>query len=216
MHSSAALYEHDRKLLDEVGALVLVGIDEAGRGPLAGPVVVAGAVLPLDDEELPVYDSKSLTEAEREALFERLTTSPRIRYAIAERSAERIDEINILRATHEGMREVAVALGASFALVDGLSVPKFPVSARFIVKGDATSASIAAASIIAKVHRDHLMVEYDAKYPEYGFARHKGYCTKEHLGALKRLGPCPIHRRSFGPVANIISPQMTFDFCYEV
>jgi len=213
IHDSLPLYEFDRQARQHVPTAVLCGIDEAGRGPLAGPVVVAGVVLPLDVEELlPVYDSKSLKESQREELFAILTSTPAIRYAIAERSAERIDEINILRATHEGMREVAQSLGATQALVDGLPVPAFPVAAQFVVKGDATSASIAAASIIAKVHRDHLMDTYDLRYPGYGFSSHKGYGTAAHLEALRKLGPCPIHRRSFAPVKEIIFPQLTFSF----
>ena len=216
MHDSAPLYEHDRALLREASspAFCIAGIDEAGRGPLAGPVVVAAVILPLEDEDsfFSVYDSKAVDAAARRELFEALTHSPRIRYAIAERDSARIDEVNILRATHEAMREVALRLKPDLALVDGLPVPAFPLPARFIVKGDATSASIAAASILAKVHRDALMEEYDKTYPGYGFAQHKGYGTRAHLDALRELGPCPIHRLSFAPVREIVSPQLTFNF----
>ena len=137
-------------------------------------------------------------------------------WAVAERSAAVIDRINILKATHEAMREAVLSLKIrpGMAFVDGLKVRDFPVEARFIVKGDALSASVAAASIIAKTHRDHLMVELDKRYPGYGFAKHKGYGTAQHLEALRNLGPCPEHRKTFGPVARIISPppeQLEFD-----
>ncbi len=193
------LYEFDRAF--QQSGLIVAGIDEAGRGPLAGPVVVAAVVLPIDAPELPVDDSKALTESRRDELAAAIRAIPGIRYAIIEKSASRIDEINILRATHEGMREAALAVGASFALVDGLKVPSFPVEARFVVKGDATSASIAAASILAKTRRDAIMSELDAQYPGYAFSKHKGYGTAEHIAALKKLGPCPEHRLSFRPVA---------------
>ncbi|MBR4417011.1 MAG: ribonuclease HII [Victivallales bacterium] len=197
--------------------LVIAGVDEAGRGPLAGPVVAAAVILPPEEEfDLPVNDSKALDEAFREELGERLRSDPRVVWAVAERSAGAIDRINILRATHEAMREAVMSLKVhpDMAFVDGLKVRDFPVEARFIVKGDAQSASVAAASIIAKTHRDHLMLELDKVYPGYGFAQHKGYGTAQHLEALRKLGPCPEHRKTFGPVARIISPppeQLEFD-----
>lgn len=210
MHPVEPLYAYDRQAKAEAGAAVLVGIDEAGRGPLAGPVVVAGVVLPLETDSLfQVYDSKQVTEAERDELAQQLKGSPDVRIAVAVIPAQRIDEINILEATREGMRQVAVELGASLALVDGVKVPRFPVPARFVVKGDATSASIAAASIIAKTTRDAMLVELDAQYPQYGFATHKGYGTQAHLEALRKYGPCPEHRRSFRPVREIINPPQT-------
>ncbi|MBR4900548.1 MAG: ribonuclease HII [Victivallales bacterium] len=197
--------------------LVIAGVDEAGRGPLAGPVVAAAVILPPEEEfDLPVNDSKALDETFREELGERLRSDSRVVWAVAERSAAVIDRINILKATHEAMREAVMSLKnrPGLAFVDGLKVRDFPVEARFIVKGDALSASVAAASIIAKTHRDHLMVELDKQYPGYGFAKHKGYGTAQHLEALRRLGPCPEHRKTFGPVARIISPppeQLEFD-----
>ena len=210
MHPVEPLYAYDRQVKAETGASVLVGIDEAGRGPLAGPVVVAGVILPLDEDSLfQVYDSKQLTEASRDELAEQLKASQEVKIAVAVISAQRIDEINILEATREGMRSVAVELGAAFALVDGSKVPHFPVPVRFVVKGDATSASIAAASIIAKTTRDAILKELDAKYPQYGFAIHKGYGTQAHLEALRKFGPCPEHRRSFRPVKEIINPPKT-------
>ena len=197
------LYAFDRQIRhrDDGTVLVIAGIDEAGRGPLAGPVVVAGVILPADSQfQLEVDDSKKLTEKQRQDIAAALRGNPEIRIAIAIRSAADIDRLNILRATHEGMREVARALAPDLALVDGLRVPSFPVNAQFLVKGDARSASIAAASIIAKTTRDTYMEELDARYPGYGFAEHKGYGTKSHLQALAALGPCPEHRMSFAPL----------------
>lgn len=189
-----------------LGCQRVAGVDEVGRGPLAGPVVVCAVMLPLPPEEfsIPVNDSKKLSESQREAIAEALKADGRIRYAIVERSPQEIDRMNILRATQDAMRAAAIALGEpapEAVLIDGLSFKPYPFPATFVVKGDARSASIAAASILAKVHRDALMREYDAVYPGYGFARNKGYGTAEHLAALGKLGPCPIHRRSFAPVA---------------
>lgn len=211
------LFKFEREAKAVRPELVIAGVDEAGRGPLAGPVVAAAVILPPEEEfDLPVNDSKALDEAFREELGERLRSDPRVVWAVAERSAGAIDRINILRATHEAMREAVMSLKVhpDMAFVDGLRVRDFPVEARFIVKGDAQSASVAAASIIAKTHRDHLMMELDKVYPGYGFAQHKGYGTAQHLEALRKLGPCPEHRKTFGPVARIISPppeQLEFD-----
>jgi len=210
-----ALYEFDKTVALETGATV-AGIDEAGRGPLAGPVVVA-AVMFSDSalERYAVDDSKALTARKRLELEEMLLADGDVRIAVSIQSASHIDDVNILRATHEGMRQVALELSPGLALVDGLKVPAFPVPARFIVKGDATSASIAAASIIAKTRRDAIMVELAAKYPEYGFEKHKGYGTAEHLAALRKYGPCPEHRMSFAPVRKVLEPgpvQMELPF----
>lgn len=211
------LFRFEREAKAGRPELVIAGVDEAGRGPLAGPVVAAAVILPPEEEfDLPVNDSKALDETFREELGERLRSDSRVVWAVAERSAAVIDRINILKATHEAMREAVMSLKnrPGLAFVDGLKVRDFPVEARFIVKGDALSASVAAASIIAKTHRDHLMVELDKQYPGYGFAKHKGYGTAQHLEALRRLGPCPEHRKTFGPVARIISPppeQLEFD-----
>ncbi len=211
------LFRFEREAKAGRPELVIAGVDEAGRGPLAGPVVAAAVILPPEEEfDLPVNDSKALDETFREELGERLRSDSRVVWAVAERSAEVIDRINILKATHEAMREAVMSLKnrPGLAFVDGLKVRDFPVEARFIVKGDALSASVAAASIIAKTHRDHLMVELDKQYPGYGFAKHKGYGTAQHLEALRRLGPCPEHRKTFSPVARIISPppeQLEFD-----
>lgn len=185
----------------------IAGVDEAGRGPLAGPVVAAAVILPAEqDFALPVADSKTLTEKQRESLAAALHNTPGIRFVLAERSAARIDQINILQATHEAMRECILNLNPlpALALVDGLKVRDFPVPAQFLVKGDSLSASIASASILAKTWRDRRMLELDRIYPAYGFIRNKGYGTKEHLEALQIHGPCPEHRRSFTPVARCL------------
>jgi ribonuclease HII len=187
----------------------LAGVDEAGRGPLAGPVVAAAAILPpewalagLPDELTGLNDSKQLTEARREQYFAYLTSCGVVEYAIARVSAAVIDEINILQATHRAMNEALAGLNPppAHALVDGRPVKtlRFPQTA--IVQGDARSYSIAAASILAKVTRDHLLLELDRQYPAYGFARHKGYGTAEHLAAIRAHGACPEHRRTFAPL----------------
>ncbi len=189
-----------------LGVRPIAGVDEVGRGPLAGPVVVAAVILPLPPEEfsIPVNDSKKLTEHRRTQLAEALKADSRVRYAIVQRSPEQIDRMNILRATQDAMREAVTRLGEPApmaALIDGLAFQPFPIPATFLVKGDARSASIAAASILAKTFRDAFMEEMEGKYPGYGFAKNKGYGTAEHLEALNTLGPCPIHRRSFVPVS---------------
>ena len=194
------------------GTLRIAGVDEAGRGPLAGPVVAAAIVFDRDFLEAEalrslagIDDSKKLPAARREFFHALLTACPHARIGIASASVEEIDSLNILRATHLAM---ARALGQivpppDLALVDGLPVNGLPVPHRAIVGGDAASLSIAAASILAKVTRDRLMVALAARHPEYGFERHKGYGTKAHLDALRRHGPCPAHRRSFAPVAQL-------------
>lgn len=198
---------HPFQLELSLGVECVAGVDEVGRGPLAGPVVVAAVVLPLPPLpfSLPVNDSKKLTDARRRELDRLLREDPRVRFAIVERSPAQIDRMNILRATQDAMREAVQALPGiprpQAALVDGLGFQPFPVPATFVVKGDGRSASIAAASILAKVYRDTLMERMGLRYPGYGFARNKGYGTAEHLEALNRLGPCPLHRRSFAPVA---------------
>ena len=187
----------------------IAGVDEAGRGPLAGPVVAAALILPPENSlSLPVADSKTLTAKQRESLAVAMRNTPGLHFVLAERSAARIDQINILEATHEAMRECILNLHPlpAFALVDGLKVRNFPVPAQFLVKGDSLSASIAAASILAKTWRDQLMLKLDRIYPAYGFCRNKGYGTREHLEALKKFGPCPEHRRSFAPVARCLAP----------
>ncbi len=198
--------------------LSLAGVDEAGRGCLAGPVVAGAVQIAHGDIEAlasgllaPVNDSKQLTEKQREALFETITHCPQIRWAVGLASAQEIDQLNILRATHLAMRRALEALPElpNHALIDGLPVKGLPIEHTSIVKGDSKSLLVACASIIAKVTRDHLCVELDRKYPQYGFAKHKTYGTKAHLEALRTYGPCPEHRRSFAPVA-IVQDEFIF------
>ena len=182
----------------EAGYRVVCGIDEAGRGPLSGPVVAAACVLDPSVEIAGLNDSKKLSPAKRELLFERITESA-LDYAIGMASPDEIDSLNILNATMLAMRRAIAGLKtpADFALVDGNCTRDFPIPARAIVKGDALSCSISAASILAKVTRDRLCLEDEKNYPQYGFAKHKGYGTAEHIAALKQYGPCPIHRKTF-------------------
>ena len=195
----------------------VMGIDEAGRGPLAGGIYAAAVSLPLvAAEELlngdwaVVNDSKKLTPARRERLAEVIKSTPCCIWAVASASPEEIDRLNILRATHLAMRRAATEVGERIGagakrsiLVDGLAVPGLPYPSQNVIKGDAKSLLIAAASILAKVARDADCLRLDRLYPGYGFAQHKGYPTKAHLEALERLGPCPEHRRSFGPVSQL-------------
>jgi ribonuclease HII len=195
---------HEKALI-EAGCRVVAGVDEAGRGPLAGPVSVAAVVLPAGFEHPILNDSKKLTEAKREKLYDELISDVRVRWCCVLVEADEIDRLNILGATHEGMRRAVRGLGDDVdgALIDGRPVKLFPIRQLALVKGDSLSFSIAAASVIAKVTRDRLMVRMAETYPGYGFEVHKGYPTAAHLAALKRLGPCPQHRRSFGPVAQM-------------
>lgn len=196
--------KYERELYTQ-GVDAIAGIDEAGRGPLAGPVVAAAVILPREFHHPVLTDSKKLKESVREALFEELTANPEIVRGISIVEPQEIDEINILRATHEAMRRAVAALPCppQHVLIDGLPVSPFPVAQTALVKGDSKSFSIAAASILAKVTRDRIMLEMEALYPQYGFARHKGYATAGHLAALLAHGPSPIHRRSFAPVRAI-------------
>ncbi len=200
--------EFERNLWSRQFTLV-AGVDEAGRGPLAGPVVAAAVILPatwanggFDVRLVDLNDSKQLTEAQRENFFQIITTHPDLRYAIAIVNAATIDRINILQATHRAMNEALAQLQPQpqHVLVDGRPVKSMTLPQTALVKGDSRSYSIAAASVLAKVTRDRMMLEFDAKFPGYGFAVHKGYGTPQHLAAIKKLGPCPIHRMSFAPL----------------
>ena len=188
------------------GEHIICGIDEAGRGPLAGPVCAAAVILPEGFQLQGLTDSKKLSEKRREAMFETLMAESTVLKSVAWCTASEIDEHNILRATHLAMRRAAEGLGVKLerALIDGLPVKDFPFQQTAIVKGDGKSISIAAASVLAKVSRDRRMVELDANYPEYGFARHKGYGTKIHKEALAVYGPSPEHRMSFAPCQSAI------------
>ena len=188
----------------------VMGIDEAGRGPLAGGVYAAAVSVPLALAEhllvgawSEINDSKKLTEKKRERLAAVIKSTDGCRWAVASASPKEIDELNILNATHLAMRRAADEVGAEHVLVDGLPVKTLPHAVN-VVKGDAKSLLIAAASILAKTARDADCLRLEALYPGYGFAKHKGYPTKDHMEALSRLGPCPEHRRSFGPVAEVI------------
>ncbi len=176
----------------------ICGIDEAGRGPLAGPVVAGAVILPQKSRILYLNDSKQLSPGKREELYE-VIMQEAVAVGIGYASPERIDEINILQATYEAMREAVAGLSVEpdFLLNDAVTIPLLPMGQAPIIKGDAKSASIAAASIVAKVTRDRLMVEYDRIFPEYGFASNKGYGAAAHIEALKKYGPSPIHRRTF-------------------
>lgn len=193
------LYAYEREYHAK-GYSVIAGIDEAGRGPLAGPVVAGCCILDPDVKILGLDDSKKLSEKKREELFAEIKEKA-LAWTVCEVSAEVIDEINILEATKKAMRtcveEISKKLRPDLLLIDAVNLSGTGVDVVPIIKGDANSDSIAAASILAKVTRDHIMIEYDKTYPGYGFAKHKGYGTKDHYAAIRESGMTPIHRRSF-------------------
>ena len=183
----------------ESGFKLICGVDEAGRGPLAGPVCAAAVILPVDTEIEGLNDSKKISEKKREALYD-VIKEKAVAYAIAFGSLEEIEEFNILEATFIAMNRAidSLEIKPDFALIDGNRVPKgIKIPCETVVKGDAKSSSIAAASILAKVTRDRLLLQYDEEYPQYNFKKHKGYGTKEHTDLILEYGPCPIHRLSF-------------------
>ena len=197
------------RALREVGVRSVAGVDEAGRGPLAGPVVAAAAVLPPEwlVDGLPealegLNDSKQLTGEQRERFFAVLTGRSDVRWAVGRADSDEVDRWNILEATHRAMNSALAQLSPApqHVLVDGTRVKSMRFPQTPLVQGDARSYSIAAASVLAKVTRDRLMLAFDRQWPDYGFAAHKGYGTPEHLAALAAHGPCPIHRRSFAPL----------------
>lgn len=206
MEKQAARLAKERKRLEAMSVyekqyascLAICGIDEVGRGPLAGPVVAGAVILPRDTEILYLNDSKKLSEKKREALYDEIMEKA-VAVGIGMASPARIDEINILQATYEAMRMAIDKLKVrpDLLLNDAVTIPGVEISQVPIVKGDAKSISIAAASIVAKVTRDRMMKEYEEIFPGYDFASNKGYGTKAHIQALKTLGPCVIHRRSF-------------------
>lgn len=189
--------EFEQKAMDN-GYKSVCGVDEAGRGPLAGPVCAAAVILPENTVIEGVDDSKKLTEKKRELLFDVIKTSA-LSYSIAYASVEEIEELNILNATMLAMKRAVEALEIKpdFVMIDGNRVPKLGIDCESIVKGDAKSMSIACASILAKVSRDRLLYDYAKQYPQYGFDKHKGYGTKLHIEMIKKYGPCPYHRMSF-------------------
>ena len=184
--------------LYDLGYQNVCGVDEAGRGPLCGPVVAAACILPCGLMLPGLNDSKKLSEKKRDLLFDQIKENA-IAYSIASASVEEIDQLNILEATLLAMRRAIDGLNikADFALIDGNISRDFPIDARAVISGDATSPSIAAASILAKVTRDRICLEDDKKYPEYMFAKHKGYSTALHMDILRKIGPSPIHRKKF-------------------
>ena len=189
------LFAYEREYQDYQ---MICGIDEAGRGPWVGPVVAGAVILPKDCDILYINDSKKLSEAKREELYE-VIREKAVAWAVGSASEKRIDEINILQATYEAMRQAIAGLGVTpdLLLNDAVIIPKVEIPQVKIIKGDAKSASIGAASIMAKVTRDRMLREYDKLYPEFQFAKNKGYGTKDHIEALKKYGPTPIHRKSF-------------------
>lgn len=203
-----SLYNFE-KLAYRKGYKIIAGIDEAGRGPLAGPVAAAAVILPVLSTDSEFYfweglnDSKKLSPQKRENLYSRILECPGTQVGIGIISERFIDRINILKATQLAMRKAVknLDLAANILLVDGMTIPGIKVDQQKIINGDSKSLSIAAASVVAKVARDRIMCEYHEKYPAYGFSKHKGYGTKEHMISLKTHGPCKIHRRSFQPIA---------------
>ena len=178
--------------------IVIAGIDEAGRGPLAGPVAAGACILPADHDILYLNDSKKLSAKKRDMLFDQIKEEA-LAWSVGLVDSARIDEINILQATYEAMRLAISQLKVPPTVLvnDAVTIPGIQIPQVPVIKGDAKCISIAAASILAKVTRDRIMEEMDEKYPEYGFAKHKGYGTREHMDAIREFGPCPIHRRSF-------------------
>ena len=205
-----AMYEFEREAMAE-GCELVAGVDEAGRGPLAGPVSVAAVILPPDLVLPHLNDSKKISAAVRDKLYDEIMEKAiSVKHIFVDEKT--IDRINILQATMNGMYEAIFALDPQpqKVLIDAVQLRELPMPSLSIIKGDAKSASIAAASIIAKVSRDRLMDEYDKKYPEYGFKGHKGYGTADHVAAIKKYGPCPIHRQSFEPIKSILEADNPF------
>ncbi|AIT09058.1 ribonuclease HII [Candidatus Francisella endociliophora] len=184
--------------------MIILGVDEAGRGPLSGPVVAAGVILDQNNIIEGLNDSKKLSDKKREALYREIIAKAKA-YSIVEISPQEIDELNILQATLKAMKQVADNLQKQFdkVLVDGNKLPNWNYNSEAIVKGDSKIVEISAASILAKVHRDRICLEHDKLYPKYGFAKHKGYPTKDHLENIKKYGVLEIHRKSYKPVKSI-------------
>jgi ribonuclease HII len=193
------------------GFLRIAGVDEAGRGPLAGPVVAAACILPQNVLFSHLNDSKQLTPELRDTLFAQIISHPGVHYGIGFIDVETIDRFNILQATFLAMRQAIASLPhpPDYLLIDGNQLPSLAVPAEAIVEGDGRSVSIAAASVLAKVTRDRLLVELDAQWPQYGFKQHKGYATAQHIQAIHKHGPCPIHRKSFDPIKSMLNPPPT-------
>lgn len=198
----------------EKGYSYIIGLDEAGRGPMAGPLVVAGVIFPKGYYDERINDSKALSEKKREDLYD-IVIENALAYSIQIIDEKEVDELNVYQASRQGMIRAIQDLKdldckPDYALSDAMPLGDV-IEHQAIIKGDAKSMSIGAASILAKVTRDRIMIEYDKKYPEYGFKKHKGYPTKEHKEALKIYGACPIHRKSFKPVMEVLNEQLSFD-----
>ncbi|WP_200760820.1 ribonuclease HII [Effusibacillus dendaii] len=199
------LWDYERSLAAK-GFRLIAGIDEAGRGPLAGPVVAAACILPIGIVIPKLNDSKQISPQQREELFHQIREQA-VAYGIGMADVDYIDTYNILQATYAAMRRAIRAIGTEpdHLLTDAVTIPDVAVPQQAVIKGDAKSHSIAAASILAKVTRDQMMIEYGRMYPEYGFEQHMGYGTPEHIAALQKYGVCPIHRKSFAPVTALLS-----------
>lgn len=206
------LYQYEEELEDN-GIKYIAGVDEVGRGPLAGPVVVAAVIMPIDFRLKGINDSKKLSEKKRNELYKEINHEA-LAISISFVDEKTIDKINIYEATKKGMLEAIsnLKIKPEHVLIDAMPLHELSIPHTSIIHGDALSASIAAASVIAKVTRDTFMEKMDLKYPHYGFKNHKGYCTKEHIQALEKYGPCPIHRKSFSPVAKCFTKQLQIDF----
>lgn len=207
------LYKYENELYD-AGNNLIAGVDEAGRGPLAGPVVVASVILDQFDRIPGLFDSKQISEKKREELYKQIIKKS-IAYKIVFVSVKDIDEMNIYQATKKGMLEAVSELKEKpdHVLIDAMPMDELKINHTSIIHGDALSASIAAASILAKVARDHYMEKMDIKYPNYGFKTHKGYGTKSHIEAIWKYGPCKIHRKTYSPVSDYIAKnrQLSLD-----
>ncbi len=207
------IYKYEEQLLD-LGIDLICGVDEVGRGPLAGPVVVSAVIMPATFRLKGINDSKKLSEKKREEFY-KVIVKEAIDINTVFIHEKEIDELNIYQATKKGMLEAINGLKVKpmYVLIDAMPLAELSIDHESIIKGDARCASIAAASIVAKVTRDNYMKKMDFKYPNYGFARHKGYCTKEHLKKLEEYGPCKIHRKTFSPVSKyyISTEQLSLD-----
>lgn len=209
------LYQYEEQL-EDLGIKYIAGVDEVGRGPLAGPVVVAAVILPLNLRIKGINDSKKLSLKKRNELY-KIILNEALAVNVSFIDERVIDEINIYEATKKGMLEAisGLEIKPEHVLIDAMPLRELAIAHTSIIHGDALSASIGAASIIAKVTRDEYMDKMDIKYPNYGFKHHKGYCTKEHLEALEKYGPCEIHRKSFAPVKKFYTKQLTLDLFEE-
>ena len=209
------LYQYEEQL-EDLGIKYIAGVDEVGRGPLAGPVVVAAVILPLNLRIKGINDSKKLSLKKRNELY-KIILNEALAVNVSFIDERVIDEINIYEATKKGMLEAisGLKIKPEHVLIDAMPLRELAIAHTSIIHGDALSASIGAASIITKVTRDEYMDKMDIKYPNYGFKHHKGYCTKEHLEALEKYGPCEIHRKSFAPVKKFYTKQLTLDLFEE-